>query len=277
MKTSKESTQKSYLLLNYSKCIYLVFSFMLGHAPGSVQCCLQKPLHSHSLQGCHSHGAQRQGWLWVTQQCNQGFNVRKVPLMVSKILVEGRGSRQRWYTADTDRRHLHLLCNTIGNQDLWRVGNTALCTSILGDLSCTLGVWVRILHPTHWQTGTIPADVLRTTECRESFLIWMGTDQQETEEGWKQSISYNFKGHLLWSKYSKNSMPSRELWVNQGLNIHVFVHYCKTLVWASKGLALLLKPPFCTHIYCKCNTSKIIHGQHSKTDMAYIVTWKTAK
>lgn len=32
MKTSKDSTQSPYLLINYSKCIYLAFCFKLGHA-----------------------------------------------------------------------------------------------------------------------------------------------------------------------------------------------------------------------------------------------------
>lgn len=37
----------------------------------------------------------------------------------------------------------------------------------------------------------------------------------------KASICFNFNEHILWSKYCKNSLPSKLPWVNQNLNSYL--------------------------------------------------------
>lgn len=67
----------------------------------------------------------------------------------------------------------------------------------------------------------------------------------------KGNTCFNFNEQLLWSKYSKKSLPLKQLWVNQAQNAYLSTRYYNTLVCAFIALALNLNFFFCvcTEIY----------------------------
>lgn len=93
----------------------------------------------------------------------------------------------------TVRRHLYSLSNIIGNTVFIEKNKKYIYYYVhhiqtLGKLNCILNVCISILHLIDCKIGIIPASVMKIKEFKQRFLIWMVTEQQVTEAGWKQAF-----------------------------------------------------------------------------------------